>query len=148
MHTYRITRRQVGLGLTLGTYATQPGSPPFKSLECTIPVKFTTALTNAGCCSPPYIKSGNVACTGPPNPWNSSTESAPFARCWSFGGENASAFFMYEKRESQFQPVEASEGRRREERASYWAARARVHVAPLMELLPPRVLPLKASHTI
>ena len=49
---------------------------------------------------------------------------------------------MYPKRLSQFHPTTASSGSSSADHASYCAASPRVHVAPLMDELPPSVLPL------
>lgn len=51
-------------------------------------------------------------------------------------------FFMYEKRPFQFHPTDCSESSSRLDIASYWAFRPRVQWPPLIELLPPSVLPL------
>lgn len=41
-----------------GVRVAQFGDPPLMSLQCSIPVRLTIELMNAGCCGPPYICAG------------------------------------------------------------------------------------------
>ena len=164
-------RDEYTIPLTFGTSVTQSGSPPFKSGQCTIPVRFTEDSMNAGFAGPPNISCGNVAFTGPYAPWKAATDCAPFARSSAFGGVKPSAcdhvpgafqsarpeeppekgvrpsksrrtFFMYANILSQFHPTSASSSSSSSDHESYCAFAPLVQNAPLMDELPPSVFPL------